>query len=218
MPMSSAASDTPAPRASPWTALTIILASVCVLVGGVLGGWYFASSLDTSPPFRLTALASRPRAPDFHLVDSDNWPRTLADFRGKIVLIFFGYTHCPEACPTELFKLAQVMRRLGEARSRVQVLLITLDPERDTPQLLKGYVGAFDPGFIGLTGTPAQVDKVATDYHVVYYKEKYGAEYLIDHSTYTYIIDGKGDQRLLARMDASVDDLASDLKRLANTQ
>ena len=209
-----------APRAGHRRMSLILLSILAICCGGVLRAWYLAGAFDTAIPFRLPSLASHLRAPNFHLVDIDNRARSLADFRGKVVVIFFGYTHCPQACPTELFKLAQVMRRLGEKGSQVQVLLITLDPQRDTPQLLKGYVGAFDPSFIGLTGTSAQIDRVAADYHVEFSKVRYGDadDYWVDHSTVTYVIDKEGYQRLFANMDTRVDDFVNDLRLLANAR
>src|SRR5260370_6423474 len=121
------------------------------------GSW----AAPPAPPSRPNRLAIWPQgagSPAFDLIDAEGVPRTLRDYRGRVVVIFFGFLHCPDACPAELFKLALVMKQLGQVAAHVQVLFITLDPERDTPALLKSYVSAFDQRFMGLTGTTAQVD------------------------------------------------------------
>ncbi len=164
--------------------------------------------------FRLTTLPERRTAPDFQLTDFNGRPRSLRDYRGRVVVMFFGFTRCPNACPTELFALAQVMKRLGPASDHVQVLFVTLDPERDTPELLKGYVTAFDPRFVGLTGTMEQIDRAADSYHVMHVKELIGDDYTIGHSTASYVLDAQGRQRLKGPLDATVDDFVHDLAQL----
>jgi len=192
--------------------LTIpFLVGVIALLAGALSGIYWLRP----PDFRLATLPPGPALADFHLLDYDGRAHSLADYRGRVLVIFFGYVHCPDVCPAELFKLAQVMKRLGSASDRVQVLFITLDPERDTPALLKSYVTAFDPHFIGLTGTVSQIDKVAAGFYVAHAKVPVGNDYGIDHSAATYILDARGNRRLLGELSTRIDDFAHDLEILA---
>ena len=170
---------------------------------------------DSSESYRLAAWPPHAAAPDFRLVDFDGKSRSLAAYRGRVLVVFFGFVHCPDACPAELFKLALVMKQLGALRDRVQVLFITLDPSRDTGPRLKSYVKAFDPRFMGLTGTPAQIDHAADRFHVEYAKVGTGPDYSIDHSTTTFVFDAAGDLRLVGAMNTSVDDYAHDLAALA---
>jgi protein SCO1/2 len=148
------------------------------------------------------------------LVDFNGRPRTLADYHGKVLVVYFGFTHCPDACPTELTKLAVVVQKLGTASAGVQVLFITLDPARDTPALLKSYVAAFDPGFMGLTGTPPQIDAAARAFFVQYARVQHGDDYAIDHSTRIAVIDASGRLRLLGTQETRVDDLVHDIRLL----
>jgi protein SCO1/2 len=191
-----------------------VLGLVLLVAVLVAAGWIVIRTIHPSD-FRLSALPQRSSSPDFRLTDFNGRPRSLADYRGRVVVIFFAFIHCPDACPTELFKLAQVMKRLGPASDRVQVLVITLDPERDTPDLLKSYVTAFDPRFVGLTGTAEQIDSAAKNYYVVYVTAPTSNDYYaIDHSTSTYVIDAQGQRRLIGSMTTSVDDFVHDLKLL----
>ena len=182
---------------------------------GLVAGVLIALFWPRPSEFRLTVLPPGPVSSDFRLVDGDGQPRSLADYRGQVVVIFFGYVHCPDACPAELFKLAQVMKRLGPASAQVRVLFITLDSERDTPQLLKSYVTAFDPRFVGLSGTTAQIDQAAASFYVAHVLAPTSNDYYaIDHSTATYVIDAQGQRRLIGAMSTSIDDFAHDLKLL----
>jgi protein SCO1/2 len=152
----------------------------------------------------------------FALTDFNGQPRTLDDYKGKVVALFFGFTQCPDACPTALLKLAEVKKALGPDADRLQVVFITVDPERDTPELLKNYVPAFDPAFTGLYGTPQQIAEVAKSYKAYYSKVK-GAtptSYTIDHSTFTYLYDPQGRLRLMARHEIEAKDLAADIRAL----
>lgn len=196
-------------------ALTIAAIMAVLVCSAAVGGWFLAGWITPDEDFRLDSVRSHIKAPSFELTDGNGVQRSLADFHDRIVVIFFGFTRCPEACPSELFKLAQVMKRLGPASRRVQVLLITLDPERDTPYLMKNYVAAFDPSFIGLTGTPAQIQRVTDAYRVFHTKRPVGSDYTIFHTTLTYVIDGRGRQRLMGKMTDSVDDFVHDLQELA---
>ena len=152
----------------------------------------------------------------FSLPDFNGQVRTLADYKGKVVALFFGFTQCPDACPTALLKLSEVARSLGPDADRLQVVFITIDPERDTPELLKNYVPAFNPAFIGLRGTVEQTAEVAKAYKAYYNKVKGStpASYTIDHSTFTYLYDPQGRLRLMARHEIDAGALAADVKAL----
>jgi len=171
-----------------------------------------AAAVPPPPPdFRLALWPQRAESPALRLLDFDGRPRQLADYRGRVLVIFFGFVRCPDACPAELFKLALAMKRLGSVSEHVQVLFVTLDPERDTPQVLKNYVTAFDPRFVGLTGSTADIDRAATSFYVEYARVGKGADYSIDHSTSTFVLDARGRLRLVGTLDATVDDWVHDL-------
>ena len=165
--------------------------------------------------FRLIEWPKLAPKPDFHLLDANHARRSMADYRGRVAVVFFGFTHCPDVCPNELFKLSQVLKRLGSVASRIQVLFVSLDPERDTPELLKSYVAAFDPRFVGLTGASADINGAASGFSVQFAKVIQGNDYTINHSTGAYILDKTGHLRLVATMQTSIDDLVHDLEVLA---
>ena len=135
---------------------------------------------------------------DFHLTDHNGKPRSLEDFRGKVVVMFFGYTHCPDVCPTTLANFAQTMRLLGKDAERVQVLFVTVDPERDTRVLLAKFVPAFDPSFLGLYGDAQATASAAKSFRADYQKVPAKHGYYMDHSTFTYLVDTQGKLRLMA--------------------
>lgn len=153
--------------------------------------------------------------PDFRLTDASGTPRRLADFRDKVVLVFFGYTHCPEVCPTTLADLARAMRQLGPEAQQVQVIFITLDPARDTPQVLGKFVPYFDPGFVGLYGDAQATAQAAQAFGVNYQKhmEKDG-NYTIDHTDSTYLIGRGGTPLWMSRYAERTDYLVADIRRL----
>lgn len=148
--------------------------------------------------------------------DSNGQLRTLADFEGKIVIVFFGFTQCPDVCPTALSQLAQAVNQLGEKADQVQVIMITVDPERDTGAVLQDYVQLFHPDFIGLTGTAEQLHKTAQSFKAFYVKVPSldPNQYNMDHSAAFYLIDRHGQARSLLNGDASPDDLAHDIQLL----
>lgn len=152
---------------------------------------------------------------DFSLTDQDGKPRTLGEFKGKAVALFFGYTHCPDVCPTTLAEYAASLRLLGSEAEKVQVLFVTVDPERDTQSVLKRYVPFFDKRFIGLTGTPAQVKKVTEQFKVVAQKQTVkDGNYFVDHSSGTYLFDRDGLLRVYEPNGQPAAALAHDLKAL----
>ncbi len=171
---------------------------------------------EAAKPFKSTNITGIGTGKDFRLTDHHGQVRTLADFKGKVVIVFFGYTHCPDVCPTTLSDLSQAMRLLGPDADKVQVLFITVDPERDTQELLAQYVPAFNPTFIGLYGTPEQTEATATEYRIYYRKEpgQTPGDYTVDHSVGSYIYDRSGKLRLNASYGQAVDALVHDIKLL----
>jgi protein SCO1/2 len=166
--------------------------------------------------FKNTDVSGLGYARDFALTDQDGKPRTLADFKGKAVVIFFGYTHCPDVCPTTMAEMAAAMKELGPDADRVQVLFVTLDPERDTPAVLKQYVPAFDPRFIGLSGDQEATARVAKEFRVFYQKVpgKEAGSYTLDHTAASYVFDPQGRVRLFVRHGQGPEPIAHDLKML----
>lgn len=153
---------------------------------------------------------------DFQLADHNGRLRTLADFKGKAVVLFFGYTQCPDVCPTTLSTMREAMTLLGDDAKRVQVLFATVDPERDTPALLAQYVPSFDPSFLGLRGDEKTTVATARDFKVFYVKQpgKTPGTYSVDHSTGSYAFDPSGRLRLLLRHGETPANVAADLKLL----
>ncbi|RJG08134.1 SCO family protein [Noviherbaspirillum cavernae] len=153
---------------------------------------------------------------NFQLTDHNGQARNIADFKGKAVVLFFGYTNCPDVCPTTMVKLASVMEKLGKDANRVQVLMVTLDPRRDTPELLKKYVPAFHPSFLGLTGDEQQVENTAKEFKVIRVLQKADENgfYSVDHSGGSYVFDPEGRLRLFVKDADSADIIAQDLKTL----
>jgi protein SCO1/2 len=196
----------------PTLPLPIVIAFTAVLLAVAVYSWVQAHG---SGRFRLAPYKGE-QAAEFTLRDADGGLRSLGDFRGKVVVLFFGYTRCPEACPAELFKLSQVMQQLGARRRDVQVLMVTLDPEHDSAALLQEYVRAFDPAFIGLTGSAAQIQRAAAAYDVLFRRVRIADTYTISHSTMVYVIDQRGRQRLAGNVNTSVADFVHDLRLLAD--
>jgi protein SCO1/2 len=151
---------------------------------------------------------------DFHLTDSNGKMRRLSDFKDKAVVLFFGYTHCPEICPTTLADLAQMMRLLDKDAEKVQVIFVTLDPERDTPKLLAEYVPSFHPSFLGLYGNAQTTAQVAKTFGVNYEKRVEKRSYTLDHSDGTYLIGKRGKPILLSPYNQRVELLVQDIRLL----
>ena len=184
------------------------------MVAGVLAG----CSPD-KPQFKSIDLTGADYAQGFSLLDHNGQLRTLKDFSGKIVVVFFGFTQCPDVCPTSMAELAQVKQLLGPDGDKLQGIFITVDPERDTPELLKAYMVNFDPTFLALRPTLAQLPQVTKDFKV-YYKKVDGqspGSYTMDHSAGSYVFDGKGRIRLYNRYGAGAEVLASDIRLLLKT-
>jgi protein SCO1/2 len=172
----------------------------------------------SGPSFKNTDITGADYGKDFKLTDHTGRTRSLVDFRGKVVVMFFGYTRCPDACPTTLAELKAVREQLGEDGKRLQVLFVTVDPERDTPKVLASYVPAFDPSFLGLYGDNEAITKVAKDFRVFYQKVpgKAPDSYSVDHTAGSYIFDPRGRLRLFARY-GNVANLTADIRTLLRT-
>jgi len=169
---------------------------------------------SAGPKFKSTDITGVEYGRRLELTDQNGKPRRLGDFRGKAVVLFFGFTHCPDVCPTTLGDVASALKSLGPDGERVQVLFVTVDPERDTPKELAQYVGAFDPRFLALYGDLAATQRTAREFKIYFEKRKSGDSYSIDHSAQAYVIDPQGRLRLLVRHDRIREDLADDLRTL----
>lgn len=171
---------------------------------------------DSRPQFANTDISEADYARDFSLTDHTGKPRTMADFRGKAVVIFFGYTQCPDVCPTTMTGMAEAMKLLGADAAKVQVLFVTVDPERDTKELLAQYVPVFNPGFLGLYGDSQTIAKTAQDFRV-FYKKQPGSTpttYTVDHTAGSYVYDPQGRLRLYVKHGEKPEVIAKDLKLL----
>ena len=189
-----------------WSTTTCSLALLC--------GLLLAAGCDSSPKFKSTDITGADYGKAIDLTDHNGKPRHLEDFRGKAVVVFFGFTHCPDVCPTTLAEMAQVVKQLGPDGDRVQLLFVTVDPERDTREALAKYVTAFDPRFLGLYGDLDATRRVAKDFKIYFEKRKTGDTYSVDHSAQSYVIDPQGRLRLLVKHDRISADLPDDLRVL----
>jgi len=193
--------------------LKILLAAIlCVLAAAFLGG---CGDRPEAPKFKLTDVSGVDFGKELNLTDHNGQPRTLADFRGKVVTVFFGFTHCPDVCPTTLAGMAQVVKELGPDGAKVQVLFVTVDPERDTPQVLKQYVPSFNPGFLGLYGDAEATARAAKAFKVYFQKQPAkDGRYSVDHSAGTFILDREGRLRLFGQYGAGAPALLHDIRIL----
>jgi protein SCO1/2 len=176
------------------------------------------AACDSGPKFKSTDITGADYGKALDLNDHTGKPRHLEDFRGKVVIVFFGFTHCPDVCPTTLAEMAQVVKSLGKEGDRVQVLFVSVDPERDTKDALAKYVTAFDARFLGMYGDLEATRRVAKDFKIYFEKRKTGSTYSVDHSGQSYVIDPQGRLRLFVRHDRISSDLPDDLKTLLKEQ
>jgi protein SCO1/2 len=154
---------------------------------------------------------------DLRLPDMNGKERSLADFKGKVVLVFFGFTQCPDVCPTALARAVEVKQLLGVDGNRLQVVFVTVDPERDTPAVLKAYMAAFDPSFIGLRAAPERLAATAEDFKIFYRKVPTGSSYTMDHSSISYLFDPQGNLRLALSHSLSAPAYADDVRKLLHS-
>ncbi len=190
-------------------------AIVAALAGSVLAR-SLAGCGSPTPTFKGSDITDTDLGSYMAMLDKSGHVRTMADYKGKVVVVYFGYTHCPDVCPTTLAELAQVMHLLKGDAKKVQVIMITVDPQRDTPAIMDNYVKAFYPAFIGLSGTAGQLKKTAESFKV-YYAKIPGTtpdNYAMGHSSRIYVIDPKGKARVLLDSTAPPNDIAHDIKQL----
>ena len=171
-----------------------------------------------SPDFNGLALQSTEPVPDFTLMASNGEPMSLSDLRGKVVLLYFGYTYCPDACPTTLAQLKKLPPALGDRAEDVQVVMITVDPQRDTPEALREYLAAFHPSFLGLTGTAEEIAAAAAPFGIYFaaHEGTVASGYLVDHTTSVTAIDKDGYIRLVYPYETPGEDIIADVRRLVH--
>jgi protein SCO1/2 len=188
--------------------------AACALLAGATGLFSSISGCsETKPPFVSIDITGADYAKGFELTDHNGQQRHLSDFAGKVVVMFFGYTQCPDVCPTSMTELAEVKKSLGANADKLQGIFVTVDPDRDTPALLKAYMANFDPTFLALYATPEKLAALAKDYKV-YYKKVDGktpTSYTMDHSAGSYVYDTKGQLRLFTRYGTGPAALAADI-------
>ena len=171
---------------------------------------------SNAPSFRAVDITGAEYARQLDLVDQNGQPRTLADFKGKVTVIFFGYTQCPDVCPTTMAELAQIKKSLGKEGDRLQAVFVTIDPERDTAAVLKAYMAGFDPSFVALRGTVDQTKAAAKEFKVFFAKAPGASDgsYTMDHTAGSFVFDAQGRVRLFVRYGAGIEPLTADLKTL----
>ena len=192
----------------------VLAAALCV----ALAGCDKAPTAPAQPAvaFRGADITGADYAKTLSLPDVNGQARTLGDFKGKVTVVFFGYTQCPDVCPTTMAELAQVKKQLGADGDKLQGVFVTIDPERDTPEILKSYMASFDPSFVALRGTLEQTQAAAKEFKIYFAKVpgKTEGSYTMDHSAGSFILDAKGNPRVFERYGAGADGLASDVKAL----
>ena len=195
--------------------LAWVVCAVALILGG-FAGYVALGKRDSKPAFEAVDVTGVDWGKEFALTDHLGRRRTLADFRGKVVALYFGYTRCPDMCPTTMAKLAQAVRLLGREGEEVQGLFITVDPKRDTPDVLAQYVPSFHPAFIGLYGDRETIARTAKEFKVYFNAQppnEYGS-YTVDHSGYLFVFDREGRLRLLIRPEAMPQSVAHDMRLL----
>ncbi len=190
------------------------LIAACAMAAGVTG--LFTACSEQKPSFTSIDVTGATYAKNFELTDHNGQVRHLPDFVGKVVVLFFGYTQCPDVCPTSMAELADIKKALGKDGERLQGLFVSIDPQRDTAQVLKAYMANFDPTFLALYTTPEKLAELAKDYKV-YYKKVDGStptSYTMDHSAGSYVYDTKGQLRLFTRYGSGTQGLTADIRQL----
>jgi protein SCO1/2 len=190
--------------------MRIVFAAVLLLLAAACGQ-------PSTQKFHLTDVTGANFGKALALTDHSGKPRTLADFKGKVVVIFFGFTQCPDVCPTTLAQMGKVVKELGADGNKVQVLFVSVDPERDTPELLKQYTTAFHPSFLGLYGDAEATTRAAKEFKIYVQKQPAkGGGYTVDHSAGTFILDQQGRLRLFAQHGTGAPILLGDIRTLLN--
>ena len=183
---------------------------------GVLAGCDKPAGSSSKATFRGIDITGAEYARSLSLTDQHGQPRTLEQFKGKVSVVFFGYTQCPDVCPATMAELAQIKKALGKDGDRVQGIFVTVDPQRDTQDILKNYMASFDPSFVALWGTPEQTKAAAKEFKVFYALTpgKTEGSYTVDHTAGSFVFDAKGKVRLFVRYGSGVEALTADLKAL----
>ena len=196
------------------TKRSLLLGAAVAALGLALSGCDLSSSSKNS--FKGVDLTGAKYARELQLPDIDGRSRSLADFKGKVVVVFFGFTQCPDVCPTTMAELAQVKKTLGADGDKVQGVFVTVDPDRDTPELLKAYLGSFDPSFVALRGTADQLKAAAQEFKVYYAKVpgKTPETYTMDHTAASFIFDTEGRIRIFSRYGSGAEALSQDIQTL----
>ena len=185
------------------------------LILSAIAALLLAACSPPPPPFNATEVSNLAYGRGLGIPDTEGQLRRIDDFKGKVVLVFFGFTRCPDVCPTTLMRLRQIRDALGDDAREVQVLLVSVDPERDTPERLGAYVKSFDESFVGLRPEPADLEKVVKAFHAIAVKvPTIGDDYTIDHSATIYVYDKKNQLRLIGQPTMEMDLWVADLKRL----
>ncbi|MEY4765913.1 MAG: hypothetical protein RI907_2586 [Pseudomonadota bacterium] len=197
-------------------ALGLVALSACERGGGAASAGASGSSeaAEASPTFHGVNITGANYARSLHLPDVDGKPRDLAEFKGKVVFVFFGFTQCPDVCPTTMAELAQVRQRLGADGDKLQGVFVTVDPERDTPAVLKAYLQSLDPSFLGLRGNADELEAASREFKVFFQKVHNKDGYTMDHTAGGFLFDPAGQVRLFVRYGTKVDDLTADVKQL----
>ncbi len=194
----------------------VLKGALASALGAGMAGLLAGCSRETKASFQGVDVTGAEYARDFALPDASGQQRSLKDFAGKVVVVFFGYTQCPDVCPTSLQELAEVKQLLGADGERLQGIFVTLDPERDQPEMLKAYMESFDPSFVALRGTPEQTAAIAKDFKI-FYKKVEGPtpqSYTLDHSAGSYVYDTQGRLRVYERYGSGPQLLAADVRTL----
>ncbi len=190
--------------------------TLAVAGAAFLAGCDRLAGKGSGPTFRFTDITGAEFARKLELPDADGKPRSLADWKGKVTVVFFGYTQCPDVCPTTMTELAAIRKSLGSEGDRVESVFVTIDPERDTPTILKAYVANFGPGFTALRGTPEQTAAAAKEFKVFFAKVqgKSAGSYTMDHSAASFVFDPAGRVRLFVPYGSDPKVLATDIRQL----
>ena len=198
------------------TQLSLVRRYLCagLLIGAGLPFLSACDRVGSSEGFRGIDLTGAAYAQGFSLTDFHGQSRILADYRGQVVMLYFGFVQCPDVCLAALARASAVMQQIGTDAGRVRLLFVTVDPERDTPELLREYMAAFDPRFVALTGNPEQIQATADTFRVHFKKVPTGGSYTVDHTALTYLFDPAGRIRVALRHEQTVDDYVADVRRL----
>ncbi len=198
-----------------------LIGSLIIILSLVAGGILSAASVNKQAESSSENQGSKSNQENFMLTNHMGSKVSLFDYKGKVVILLFGYTHCPDICPTQLADMQRLLEKMGDKADQVQVLFITFDPERDTPKVLKEFLTFFHPSFVGLTGTQEEIAAVAQQYNVIYIKREVGSKagYLIGHSSFVYLLDQQGHlykwyKQNLEDSNSTLDKMAGDIQQL----